>query len=71
VPLVDDINFEAIDVDQNMEFKEFQISIPQLAALTGLDFSAYRKYDTFGKKTRAKKEVKLETEEALLEMLAV
>ncbi|HAD13282.1 MAG TPA: hypothetical protein DCF33_12695 [Saprospirales bacterium] len=71
VPLVDDINFEAIDVDKNMEFKEFQISIEQLAALTGLDFSAYRKYDTFGKKTKAKKEVKLETEEALMEMLAV
>lgn len=71
VPLVDDINFEAIDVDQNMEFREFQISIAQLASLTGLDFSAYRKYDTFGKKSRAKKEVKLDTEEALLEMLAV
>ncbi|HLP93211.1 MAG TPA: DNA/RNA non-specific endonuclease [Saprospiraceae bacterium] len=71
VPLVTDINFEAIDVDKNIEFREFQISIEQLAALTGLDFSAYRKYDTFGKKTKAKKEVKLETEEALLEMLAV
>ncbi|MBL7806538.1 MAG: DNA/RNA non-specific endonuclease [Saprospiraceae bacterium] len=71
VPLVADINFEAIDVDKNMEFREFQISMEQLAALTGLDFSAYRKYDTFGKKTKAKKEVKLETEEALLEMLAV
>ncbi|MBN8678395.1 MAG: DNA/RNA non-specific endonuclease [Chitinophagales bacterium] len=71
VPLVADINFEAIDVDQNMEFREFQISIEQLASLTGLDFSAYKKYDTFGKKIKAKKEVKLETEEALLEMLAV
>jgi endonuclease G len=71
VPLVEDINFEAIDVDKNMEFREFQISIEQLAALTGLDFTTFKKYDTFGMKTRAKKEVKLETEEALLEMLAV
>lgn len=63
--VVEDIDFEALDFDKNMEFQEFQCSIPTLEKLTQIDFSAYRKYDTFDPKSR-KNEVALEGKEALM-----
>lgn len=47
VELVDDIDFEQLDLDQNTEFKEFQCSIKSLQKDTKIDFSEITKYDTF------------------------
>jgi DNA/RNA endonuclease G (NUC1) len=61
-----DIVFEeALDFDKNTEFQEFQCSIESLAKLTHLDFKAFLKYDTFGKKA-GKKEVKIDSLESLM-----
>jgi endonuclease G, mitochondrial len=38
---------EEIDIDQNMDFKEFQCSIKSLETATQLDFSAIEAFDTF------------------------
>lgn len=45
--LVDDIDFEQLDLDQNTEFQEYQCSIKWLQDKTQLDFSDFSKYDTF------------------------
>ncbi|HWR32143.1 MAG TPA: DNA/RNA non-specific endonuclease, partial [Chitinophagaceae bacterium] len=45
--LVDDIDFEAIDIDSNIEFKEYQCSIKSLERDTRLDFSHILKFDTY------------------------
>ena len=45
--LVSIIDFESIDIDQNVEFKEFQCSLSQLQVSTKIDFSHLSKYDTF------------------------
>ncbi|MBL0884078.1 MAG: DNA/RNA non-specific endonuclease [Chitinophagaceae bacterium] len=37
--LVEDISFEQLDIDQNIEFQPYQVSIKQLQKLTGLQFS--------------------------------
>lgn len=63
--LVSEINFEELDFDKNLEFKEYQLSIKALEKLTGIDFTAFRKYDTFAKKMDAKP-VKLENPESLM-----
>lgn len=63
--VVGDIDFEALDFDKNMEFQEFQCSIESLSKLTQLDFKAFLKYDTFGKKA-GKKEVKIDSLESLM-----
>lgn len=47
VELVDDIDWEALDLDQNTEFKEYQCSIASLQKDTLIDFSAIIPYDTF------------------------
>jgi endonuclease G len=47
--LVGDIDFEAIDIDSNVEFLEFQCSIASLQKDTNLDFSAILPFDTFEK----------------------
>ncbi len=47
VDLVDNIDFEQIDIDKNFEFKEFQCSIVSLQKDTKLDFTDIIKYDTF------------------------
>ena len=66
--VVGDINFEALDFDKDMAFQEFQCSIQSLSELTQLDFKAFLKYDTFKKKS-GKSDVKLDSREALMEML--
>jgi endonuclease G, mitochondrial len=45
--LVDDIDFEQLDLDQVLEFKAFQCSIKSLQKETKLDFSDLFKFDTF------------------------
>ncbi len=47
--LADDIDFdfEALDIDKNLEFQPFQCSIKSLEKLTKIDFSDIRAFDTF------------------------
>ena len=47
--LVDEIDFdkEQIDIDQNEQFKEYQINLKELQNKTKLDFSYLLQYDTF------------------------
>jgi endonuclease G len=45
--LVDDIDFEQLDIDQNLEFKEHQCSIEWLQKVTKLDLSSIIQFDTF------------------------
>ncbi len=53
--LVSNIDFEEIDIDQNTEFKPYQVSIKQLAKDTNIDFSAVEELDTFeGEETESK-----------------
>jgi endonuclease G, mitochondrial len=47
--LVGDIDFEALDINENVEFKAYQCSIKSLKQNTKLDFSAIIKYDTYDK----------------------
>lgn len=44
---VGDIDFEALDIDQNTTFKEYQCSISSLQKETRIDFSGLVAYDTF------------------------
>ncbi len=70
VNLVGDIDFEAIDLDENTEFKPYQCSIKYLHKKTGLDFSHLFQYDTFkgseddGFEMASANEVRLIVEEA-------
>jgi len=66
--VVGEIDFEALDFDKNLEFKEFQCSIQSLAAQTNLDFSAFKRLDTFKKKSGGKA-VPIDNMEALMEMI--
>lgn len=45
--LVDEIDFEQLDLDQNLEFKEYQCSIRSLHESTKIDFSSLFSFDTF------------------------
>ncbi len=47
--LVKEIDFEAIDLDKNSEFKAYQCSIKSLEKETKIDFSGLVKYDTYSK----------------------
>jgi endonuclease G len=47
VKLVDDIDFEQLDIDQNTQFKAFQCSIKSLHEQTRMDFSGLFQFDTF------------------------
>jgi len=66
--VVGEIDFEALDFDKNLEFREFQCSIQSLATQTNLDFSAFLRLDTFKKKSGAKP-IPIENMEALMEMI--
>ena len=62
--LVDDIDFEAIDIDANVEFKEYQCSIEFLEKATHIDFSHIAKFDTFKKASNNGEEsMELDSEE--------
>lgn len=45
--LVSSIEFEAIDIDQDVTFKEFQVSLEHLENLTQIDFSEIVEFDTY------------------------
>ena len=45
--LVDEIDFEEIGIDQDIEFKEYQCSIKSLEKVTNIDFSDIIPFDTF------------------------
>ncbi len=45
--LVNDIDFEQLDIDQNTQFKAFQCSIKSLHEQTKMDFSGLFQFDTF------------------------
>ncbi|MEM7103360.1 MAG: DNA/RNA non-specific endonuclease [Bacteroidota bacterium] len=64
--LVEEIDFEDIGVDQDIKFKEYQISLKDLQKETQIDFSDMVPFDTF--KGR-KREVAIENESQLMEML--
>lgn len=53
--LLDEIDFdEELNIDQNLDFKEYQCSIPWLIEATKIDFAPIVKYDTFkGKNNNA------------------
>lgn len=44
---VEEIDFEDIGIDQNILYKEYQISLTELQELTQLDFSKIIEFDTF------------------------
>ncbi len=54
--LVGDIDFEAIDIDKNVEFKAYQCSIKALENETKIDFSGLVKYDTYSKISNIEKQ---------------
>jgi endonuclease G, mitochondrial len=64
VELIDDIDFEQLDLDQNTEFKEYQCSIKSLQDETKIDFSALLQFDTFD--GNAGEEIALSSEHAVL-----
>lgn len=45
--LVDEIDFEDLGIDQNINFKEHQISLKDLQTRTQIDFSDIMEFDTF------------------------
>jgi endonuclease G, mitochondrial len=51
--IVDDIDFEQLDLDQNTKFKEYQCSIKSLETATKIDFSEIANFDTFHAKDAA------------------
>jgi endonuclease G len=59
--LVGDIDFEAIDIDDNIEFKAYQCSIKSLESETKIDFSQLIKYDTY-LKTNGLESLEMKTE---------
>jgi len=66
--LVDDIDFEAINVDASIEFKPYQCSIKSLEEATQLDFSAIRKFDTYSK-TRKQESVIVASEDEVKQLI--
>lgn len=63
--LVADIEFEAIDIDQNVTFKQYQCSIPHLTKLTSVDFSEIEPFDTYNSH---EDEMEISTNNQLLEI---
>ena len=56
---------EAIDIDQLVEYKKYQISLKSLGKLTRIDFSHIEKFDTF-KADGGDEEMLLESEESIM-----
>ncbi|MBI5021902.1 MAG: DNA/RNA non-specific endonuclease [Ignavibacteriales bacterium] len=71
--LVDDIKFdesmrieeEALDIDKDVVFKNYQCSIKSLASLTNIDFKQLEQYDTF-KSNNGGEEIFIDNEETML-----
>jgi endonuclease G len=60
--LVGDIDFEEIDIDQNMKFKPYQCSIKSLQKEIRIDLSEIAPFDTFDKGATGDVELKSELE---------
>ena len=58
------LKFEAIDIDTNAQFKEYQCSIKSLTKATKINFKALEKYDTFDK-TNVNESILISTEKEL------
>jgi endonuclease G len=56
---------EALDLDQNEVFENYQCSIKSLAALTKIDFSHLYKYDTFEAGAGEEEALRIDSEESL------
>ncbi|RXK58556.1 hypothetical protein ESA94_18160 [Lacibacter luteus] len=67
--LVDDIDFEAIDIDDNLTFKEYQCSIQSLERDTKLDFSQLHQYDTYRKADGEPEREEIVSEEELKKII--
>lgn len=67
--LVDNIDFEAIDIDQNVTFAAYQVSITSLEKDTKIDFSDIKDYDTF-RAGNGEEELLIESEEAVKALVA-
>ncbi len=74
-PLVDHIQFdegmrldeeEALDIDKNMDFDEYQCSIKSLSRLTKINFEQLEQFDTFDSDDDNEEEVLIEDAEALM-----
>lgn len=65
--LVSEIDFEQLNLNENVEFKPYQCSISELQKLTKIDFSGIVKYDTFKKSSN--KTLALDTSESVKALL--
>lgn len=67
ITLVDSIDFEDLNIDENIQFKEYQCSLKSLSEETQINFSHLFEYDTFiGGENE---QVEIVDEEILLEIL--
>ncbi|NNE25821.1 MAG: hypothetical protein HKN09_03175 [Saprospiraceae bacterium] len=66
--LVSSIEFEAIDIDQDVQFKEHQVSIQHLQDLTHLDFGEVISFDTY---IGDNPEFEITSEEEMLERILI
>jgi endonuclease G, mitochondrial len=73
--LVDHIQFdegmrldeeEALDIDKNTDFDEYQCSIKSLSRLTKINFEQLEQFDTFASDDENEEEVLIEDAEALM-----
>ena len=64
--LVEEIDFEDLGIDQNIEFKEYQISLENLQELTKLDFEDLLEFDTY---QSDKSSIEIRDENFLIETL--
>lgn len=64
------MQYEAIDIDTNAHFKEYQCSIRSLTNATGINFKPLEKYDTFNK-TGTNEDVLISSEKDLERMIVM
>jgi len=67
--LVGEIDFEALDIDANVEFKQYQCSIRELGEQTRIDFSKLAEFDTFIAGT-GPQEILIDSEESLKQIVS-
>ena len=67
--LLDDIDFEVLDFDTNLEFQEYQCSIKSLEALTNINFSDIIPFDTYIS-SRGNEATKIHSGEEVIEWIS-
>lgn len=55
--LVEDIDFEQLNIDENLVFKKYRIGLKSLQEDTGLDFSGFFSFDTFSSENTSPVEI--------------